>query len=358
MDYIDAVFQAAHEREGYAKGSATRILNFLRELELDIDTKLRARIARLSERDKNNFVQGRSRGQYSTERLTQLLAEIQALSVRWAKITEDNIKLSAKELAAAEVALQAEVMAIQGVLGPTVSVQQVVSAAYAQPLMARPLKEYFKDQETAVKRTITNALRRSFVSGETVDEAVKSIIGTNALKGRDGDLRKHRQGVEMLVRTSFNHLSNVATQEMFRNLGVRKWRYLSVLDNRTSTICAGLSGTEWSVSNRRAPYPPRHQNCRSLAIWGDEPLEGTQASNMAKPGQVPANLTYEELLKRQPVAWQREQFTALQWKLWRSGEVSLRGLSDTKGTRGLTDGELRLRYARTIRQLGESRQAA
>lgn len=359
MEAIDVVLQSAHEREAYAKGSATRILNFLADLEQDIDGKLRARIARMSERDKANFVSGRLRGQYSTDRLQALLDSIKELSERWAQITSENVNLSAKELAAGEIALNAEVMALQGVIGPQVSISQVVSAAYAQPLMAKPLNEYFKDQKASVRRTVTQSLRRSFVAGETVDQAVKSLIGTKALAFKDGEMKKHRDGVRMLVRTSFTHIANVSTQETFKQLGVEKWRFLSVLDSRTSKICGGLSGTEWSVSNSNAPYPPRHSNCRSIAIWADDSLEGeTQASNMSSPKQVDASLTYEELLKRQPIEFQREQFTALQWKLWRSGKVKLRGLSDTKGTRELTDGQLRDRYSSIISRIGDTRQAA
>lgn len=358
MEAIDAVLQSAHEREAYAKGTATRILNFLLDLEEDTAAKLAARIERLSERDKTNFIAGRSRGQYSTDRLQRLLDSIREASAEWGRITQENVNISAKELVAAELQLQGQVLALQGIVGEGLSIQSVVGAVYAQPLMARPLREYFKDQEASVRRTITDSIRRSFVAGETTEQAVRSLMGTKALKFEDGDIKKHRDGVRMLVRTSFTHISNVTTQQTFKALGVKRWRFLSVLDSRTSKICGGLSGTVWLVSNNNAPYPPRHPNCRSIAIWGDESLDGeTQSSNMATAGPVDANLTYEQLLKRQPVKWQREQFTALQWRLWRSGQVKLRGLSDTKGTRELTDNQLRVRYSGIVDQLNVTQAA-
>lgn len=359
MEAIDAAIQAAHEREAYAKGTATRILNFLRDLEIDTAAKLAARIARMSERDKVNFINGRSRGQYSTERLQRLLESIQEASIEWRRITEDNIGISAKELAAAELQLQGQVLTIQGVLGEGVALQSVVRAVYSQPLMAKPLREYFKDQEASVRRTITDSIRRSFVAGETVDQTVQSLFGTDALKFTDGDLRKNRNGVRGLARTALNHVSATTTLETFKALGVENWIFSAVADSRTSTICSGLDHTRWKVSNNNAPLPPRHINCRSVALFGDTPIEGTRASNLAAgPGQVDATLSYEELLRRQPVAWQRQQFTRLQWDLWRSGKVKLRGLSDTKGTRELTDGQLRARYSAVISRLENQTRAA
>ena len=362
MEAIDALFQGSHEREAFAKGTATRILNFLRELEIDTAAKLTARIEAMSQRDKANFIRNRTRGQYSTERLQRLLVSIQELSAEWRQITEVEIGKSAREIAAAEIALQAQTLELVGVVGEGVSLNAVVSAAYAQPLLAQPLRQYFTEQQAGVKRAITRSLQRSFVAGETVDQTVKSLLNTSVFARRQGeDLRKQRNAVRMLARTGLNHIATVTTRETFKALNVEYWIFLSVLDGRTSTVCKGLSRTRWKVTNDSAPWPPRHPNCRSTPIWGDEEIEGgTQSSNMANgPTPVSAELSYEELMRRQPIAWQRQQFSARQWQLYNEGNVPLRGLSDTKMTRELTDGELEIRYSEILGRLnGADRQAA
>jgi len=361
VEAIDALFQASHEREAYAKGTATRILNFLRDLEVDTAAKLAARIERLSERDKANFVRNRTRGQYSTERLERLLDSIRETSIEWRRLTEENIGLSAKEVAASELALQTKALEIAGVIGEGISIQAAVSAAYAQPLLARPLREYFKDQQASVRRAITDSLRRSFVAGETVDQAVKSLIGTKALNYTDGDLRKNRNGVRMLVRTGLNHISNVTTRETYKALGVTHVIFIGVMDSRQSTICAGLSGRRLDLNNPNEPFPLRHPNCRSTIVPDIEGLSDTTRPAVGANGvtQIPADLTYKEFFDRQPVSWQRDQLTALQYRLYREGNLEFSQFSDVKFTRELTDGELEIRYSEILGRLnGADRQAA
>ena len=359
MEAIDAALQAAHEREKYAKGSATRILNFLRDLEEDTAAKLAARIERMSERDKANFVQGRSRGQYSTERLQRLLLSIQEMSVQWRRITEENIGISAKELVAAELQLQSNVLALQGVLGEGITAQAVVSAVYSQPLMAKPLREYFKDQEASVRKTVTDSIRRSFVAGETVEQTVKSLMGTKALKYTDGDLRKHRNGVRMLARTALNHVSNVTAIDSFKALGVEKYVLVATLDGRTSSICRSLDGRKYSVDNASAPRPPFHGNCRTFMMADLPGLEDeTRASNGPTGAKQIKYQTYKEWFAKQPASFQRDQLTALQYKLYKNGGLSLDKFADLKSFKELTDIELRAKYSAIIGRIGDTAKAA
>ncbi len=359
MEAIDAVLQSAHEREAYAKGTATRILNFLRDLEIDTAAKLAARIDRMSERDKINFINGRSRGQYSTERLQRLLDTIRETSSEWRRLTEENIGVSAKELAAAELALQGQVMAIQGVIGEGLSISSVVSAAYSQPLLAKPLNEFFKDQEASVRKTITDSIRRSFVSGETTEQAVKSLIGTKALNFTDGDLRKNRNGVRMLARTALNHVANVTAIDSFKALGVEKYVIVATIDRRTSPICMGLDGNVYAVSNKSAPRPPFHPNCRTTIMAYLDGLEDeTRASNGPDGPKQVKYQTYKEWFAKQPASFQRDQLTALQYRLYKNGGLSLDKFADIKSMRSITDAELRVKYASIISRITPIKVAA
>jgi hypothetical protein len=123
---------------------------------------------------------------------------------------------------------------------------------------------------------------------------------------------------------------------------------LSTLDNRTSDVCIAYSGQTWNlmtlepIMGSSLPYnggPPRHFNCRSrlrpvtktfkeLGVDAPEIPPGTRAS---MDGQVPADITFNQFLKKKPISFQDKLLGPKRAQLWRNGDINLTQLVDMRG---------------------------
>jgi SPP1 gp7 family putative phage head morphogenesis protein len=76
-----------------------------------------------------------------------------------------------------------------------------------------------------------------------------------------------RVSAERLARTALTATANRAQMAQWREPDVKRyadgWRYTAVLDSRVSLVCASLHGRVFDLDDTEAPFPPRHQNCRS-----------------------------------------------------------------------------------------------
>lgn len=171
-----------------------------------------------------------------------------------------------------------------------------------------------------VMSRVTSELRQGAALGETFPQLRKRLEVVDDMG---------RTSAERLARTAINATGNRAKMALYeanQDL-VRGWRFLATLDSRTSRQCSALSGTEWRFDDPNAPRPPRHPSCRSVALpllrtfreMGidlDEAATGEQASQF---GPVSADLPYEQWLKRQSAAFQREVLGDTRYRAWKNG---------------------------------------
>jgi SPP1 gp7 family putative phage head morphogenesis protein len=137
---------------------------------------------------------------------------------------------------------------------------------------------------------------------------VKSIIASG------GELTAMADNQIMaLVRTSINQVANSASMVVYEaNQDVtKKYQYVATLDSLTSPICRALDGQEFPYG--KGPTPPQHFNCRSKVVavidykgLGFPELESEFETRASKGGQVPANTTYGQWLKDQPLKTQQD----------------------------------------------------
>lgn len=228
-------------------------------------------------------------------------------------------------------------------------------------VLGAPLKSIWAQEAGALNQAFISAMRQGILAGETMDELVRRVRGTQALNYKDGIMDPRRRAVEMRVRTSAQSILNDARLETFKaNEDVVKGYQLQVvLDARTSEICMARSGFAWNTdgspmegtdTDESFPGPPPyHPNCRSTLVpivkslgelVGDPALdrkvkrelrglpERTQAS---MDGQVAEKLTYEEWLRTKSDTFQQEVLGPGKYRLWKSGKISLRDLIDQRG---------------------------
>jgi SPP1 gp7 family putative phage head morphogenesis protein len=145
-------------------------------------------------------------------------------------------------------------------------------------------------------------------TGQLRAAGVKSIVASG------GELTAMADNQIMsLVRTSINQVANSASMAVYEaNQDVtKKYQYVATLDSLTSPICRALDGQEFPYG--KGPTPPQHFNCRSKVVavidykgLGFPELESEFETRASKDGQVPANTTYGQWLKDQPLKTQQD----------------------------------------------------
>lgn len=161
--------------------------------------------------------------------------------------------------------------------------EQVRAAAMSRPFAGVHLKfakldeqldEYGRRKGALVRDTI----RRGFLEGRGTDDIVRELRGTRAQGYSDGLLTNTARGAEAIVRTAMNHTANAAREEVYKANAnqIKGVQWVSVLDSRTTSICAALDGKVFRPDD--GPRPPAHPNCRSTTVpifKGDDPPEPT-----------------------------------------------------------------------------------
>jgi SPP1 gp7 family putative phage head morphogenesis protein len=172
------------------------------------------------------------------------------------------------------------------------------------------------------------------------------VIGVNngtapgdIVKGISTATKTTNNNIDTVARTTLNGVANESRDSFFlRNADlISELLWVSTLDGRTSAICRSLDGTTWLITEPH-PTPPAHQKCRSsltpiidgFGIVGERPFvrngpgepwyrkkfESKKARRdwiARNIGQVPADVTYDEWLRKQPRSFVKE--TLPKWQL-------------------------------------------
>ena len=193
------------------------------------------------------------------------------------------------------------------------------------------LEAFFDDMtKTEVKR-IQGAIRSGYAQGETTTAIIRKIRGTKAAGFNDGMLAISKRNAEAVTRTALQHAASQARNEVWvRNSKVvKRVKWTSTLDSKTSTICRSLDGQEFPIDS--GPRPPAHVNCRSstVAVLADKYKDLARGRTRAqrdpetgKIGRTSATTTYYDWLKRQPASVQNSIIGPTRGKLLRNGGIS------------------------------------
>lgn len=162
----------------------------------------------------------------------------------------------------------------------------------------------------------------------------------------------HKKQAGVMIRTISNHVS-VQTRDLVlrENIGLFDgYEWVSVLDSRTSIICASRDGIVYPFTDDpiKSPKPPAHFNCRSTitpkvkAGYEDKVKKRQPRTAKGAKGEtkVRQTTTYQSWLRRQPVAFQNEVLGVTRAKLFRNGGLSISKFVDMSG-QTLTLDELR-----------------
>ena len=226
---------------------------------------------------------------------------------------------------------------VASVAVPSLAVLQAAMLLRRMPL--EPTKSFTINEAL---KTYSNRKSKQIV--QTVRDGVTLGQSSEVIAGNVKKLTKLQQRqAATLARTITNYVSIQAREVVMRENPdmTDSYRWVSILDGRTSLICASRDQKIYKESND-SPKPPAHFNCRSTIA---PILEDEEESE----GRVSGN--YEAWLRRQPKAFQLEVLGVARAKLFREGYISIGRFVDNQG-RTLTLAQLRKLEPMVFEDLG------
>src|SRR5574337_79090 len=209
------------------------------------------------------------------------------------------------------------------------SAAQAWKLAQTAPIQATGelLEPFVTNWKGSVVAKVETTLRTGRAQGQTTGQIVQKLRGTKKNGYKDGIINgQTRRQTQAMVRTAIQHTSSqgrMATWQENDDI-VDGYIWISVLDDRTTTVCRSLDGQEFGLDG--GPMPPIHINCRSDTVARIKDVNvlmfTTRASKGPNPGQVPASMTYYEWLKTQPASFQDDALGEVRGKLFRDGGLS------------------------------------
>lgn len=165
--------------------------------------------------------------------------------------------------------------------------------------------------------------------------------------------------VDRVVRTARSYVSNQSYVSTWDALGFDFYKFFSVLDGRTSLLCASLDQTIWKKGDPNIRHPPLHPHCRSklLGVDADGKIAGLRpfvADNRAvkdipkdqrdgRIGQVDAITTYKDWFPHQSKEYQINWLGKARYKLWKTGKYPIQRFIDP-----LTDQKYTLKHLKEM----------
>lgn len=353
-------------------GLAKKIEGALKRLELDIVNKI-------NEIDPTSP----TAPVYKLNRLNVLLKQVKD-TIRSAYTSMRNV--TAGDLT--ELTLSANVStlaAINGAIGVDITTaafprSYAISLARKTPIQGAINSEWWSRQAGGLQKSFSDQMTLGILAGESNNDLVKRVRGSATGKKEiywindkkkvytefsGGLIDTGTRQAQALVRTAVQTVSQRARLDTYKeNSHIIKGVYASVtFDLRTTDICKARSGMSWDLktgeplpgTNTTVPFPgapPWHWNCRTQLIpvtksWKELATKnksklGKSPKNMkaSMDGQVPADQTYEQWLKKKPKEDQIKVLGPSKYELWKKGKITFRDLIDQSGN-PLTVGELK-----------------
>lgn len=361
---FDELTAHAVDLQQYSEGVIRRMISLLNKTDADLASELAAALERMPA------------DSFTVERLERLLGSVRELNAAaYAAVTEalgGELQAFAAYEAGYQVSLYREVIPAPVLVRysiASVAPAQVYAAAMSRPFQGRLLKDWASQIEAGRMTKIRDAIRIGYVEGKTASEIVRGIRGTKAAGFADGLLQRPRRDLMAVVQTAISHTAQVA-REQFNEansdlIKAEVWR--STLDTKTSEPCRIRDGLKYDAQTHKpighkVPWlqgPGRlHWNCRSTSVpvtksWKELgiPIEEISPSERASmDGQVPAETTYADWIKRQPASRQDRALGVERARLMREGRVKFDELYSPTG-RHLTLEQLRERDAAAFAKL-------
>lgn len=110
-----------------------------------------------------------------------------------------------------------------------------------------------------LKKELKEVVQKGLIRGESLQDMARNL---------DKKINNGYENALRIVHTETCWIQNKATVDSYKDAGVKKYQYISFIDNRTSQVCRNLEGSIFKVSEAVAGVnlPPMHPRCRSCVV--------------------------------------------------------------------------------------------
>lgn len=361
----DAAIGHSVDLQHYSNGVIRRVISTLNKADSDLFAQLTDALSRLPA------------DSFTVQRLERLLKSVRELNASVYQQVEAVLTGELKDFADYEAGYQlklfestipAQVQAAVGVAA--VNPTQTYTAAMSRPFQGRLLSEWSSSIETGRMVRIRDAIRMGYVEGQTSDQIIRRLRGTQAKGYADGIIDLDRRHAASVVQTALGHMAGFARDRFYEeNTGlIKAVEWVSTIDNKTSSECrirdrkryhpvthkpighsipwgSGPKRLHWCCRSDSAPIT---KSWRELGINIDEISPSTRAS---MDGQIPSDTDYGQWLAKQSAKRQDEILGPSRGRLMREGGLKMDRFYNDKG-KFLGLSELRQRDASAFERAG------
>jgi len=190
------------------------------------------------------------------------------------KIIDSNIKLLSNNITDTSIDIAKYEYAFQTALIATYTTKKVSEKVINNELARKLVFDNLMAGEIytktinrfgqSFKDEVEKNVRIGIVNGQTTKQ-ISNLVKTN--------VNIKRNQLDSVVRTVTQSVVNSANEEVYKNNKsiIKKYKYLAILDARTTDICKSLNNKIFEVG--KGPLPPQHFNCRSFTVPVIEDLE-------------------------------------------------------------------------------------
>lgn len=341
----DAAISHSVDLQHFSNSVVQRMIGLLNKVDPDLMAQIAAALERLPPES------------FTVERLDQLLYSVRAANLQAYQSVERELNDTLRQFVTYEAGYQKSLFAstippqiVANLNIATISIEQTYAAAMARPFQGVLLKEALAGLTEGRAKGVRDAIRMGYVEGQTTGQIVQRIRGTRANGYADGLLDTSRRNIEAVTRTALSHTAAFTRDRFYTANGslIKAVQWLSTLDSRTSNPCILRDGKQYTSDTHKPvghslPWGGGpgafHWNCRSTSLpvlvsfreLGLNIDEFSPATRASMDGQVAADTTYGDWLKRQSAARQDEVLGKTRGKLLRDGGMTVDRFANDKG---------------------------
>lgn len=356
----DASLIGAISLRRYSSGVARRVAELLESEDIVLSRRLRVLLSQLPA----------GQVDFSSTQWKEILKEIDELRAAAMSGFRDLVRADVSGLARLEARSEMDRLAWAAAPIAAVTISSpdpdvLRSIISSQPFDGLLLRDWFQSLEDADRERVIRAIQIGVARGESIDDIVRTVIGTRKARFADGVVAATRRQAQSIATTAIAHISSAARLAVWNaNEDILECLVaVATLDGRTTPYCRSIDGKGLPIGDNPLPSgvepilppgrPPYHMRCRTVlvAYFSAHGLLGTRpyvadkrtreqrekdfraeakrrgvsvASVRAEwgrsvVGNVPAAITYDAWLRTQPQKLQNEVLGPARAKMFRDG---------------------------------------